>query len=233
MQVGSENTSMALRPVSFAEGEWYHCYSRGVEKKNTFSTPKDYARFIETMYLTNSVKSAHRSDFYLRSHGDILSTKLDKPLVSIGAWCLMPNHFHILLKETKRGGISKYMQKLGTAYTMYFNKKNSHIGGVFVKPFRAKHISDDQYLRKVSEYIHMNPADIVSPGWRDGGSGNKKHLVSKLLDYPYSSLLDYETRQRPEASLLSQDARELIGTSHKGIEKVVDDAVEYFRELGI
>ena len=81
------------------------------------------------------------------------------------AYCLMPNHFHLLLQDAlpAGGGISKFMQKVGTAYTMYFNASRERAGNLFVKPFRSKHVSDDRYFKRVAQYIHFNPIELMEP----------------------------------------------------------------------
>jgi putative transposase len=174
---------MAYRK-GFAPGEWYHCYSRGIDKRSTFEEKRDYDRFLELLYLCNSSESVHRSNL---NTDDVFETERVAPLTSIGAFCLMPNHFHLLLKQIDEGGISEFMQKLGTAYTMYFNIKYQRSGGLFVKPFRSRHIPDDHYFQRVIQYIHCNPAELYEPGWKDGKVKDNKSLQRKLLSYRYSS----------------------------------------------
>ncbi len=173
---------MGLR-APFAPDEWYHCYSRGIDKRTVFENASDYKRFIELLYLTNSTASVHRSNL----KGNVFDIERSDPLVGIGAFCLMPNHFHLLLKETTEGGISAFMQKLGTAYTMYFNIKRDRTGGLFTKPFRSRHIPDDKYLQRVIQYIHCNHAELYEPGWKSGKVKNPAGLQNKLLKNPYSS----------------------------------------------
>ena len=145
----------------FAPDEWYHCYSRGVDKRTTFESPREYKRFIELLYLCNSEEPIHRSNLLNKTNEEILSVLRGAPLVSIGAYCLMPNHFHLLLKDLSEegDGISRFMQKLGTAYTMFFNTSRERTGNLFVKPFRSKHIKDDEYLKRVTQYIPFNPIE--------------------------------------------------------------------------
>src|SRR3972149_11299304 len=107
---------MSLRKQSFVPGEFYHLYNRGTEKRIIFLDKKDYEYFLFLRYICNTTKSIK-----LREVGENFDR--EETIVEIGAYCLMPNHFHILIYEKIEGGISKYMLKLMTGYSMYFNKK--------------------------------------------------------------------------------------------------------------
>src|SRR5579859_6476622 len=135
---------MGYRRTPFVEGEWYHCYSRGIDKRTVFENPEGFNRFIELLYLANDSKLIDRAAMRSLSHEKILQLPRKANLVAIGAYCLMGNHFHLLLQEKVPNGISKFMHKVGTGYTKYFNLKNDRIGNLFVKPFRSKHIHDDR-----------------------------------------------------------------------------------------
>lgn len=126
------------------------------------------------------------------------------PLVEIIAYCLMPNHFHLLIREIEEDGMSTFMHKLVTAYTMRFNKKYNRSGGLFTRAFRSKHIPDDRYLRHVFSYIHLNPTDLIAENMRD-----KDVLLSNedlAVRYDFSSLADYMDKkyERPQSILLTK-----------------------------
>src|SRR3989344_6304412 len=112
------------RKTPFAKGEYYHIYSRGVEKRKIFLNTKEYNRFVALLYVMNQ-NVPFRMDNFLRNNPNnlknIFKEKREKALVSILGYCLMPNHFHLILYEHTEGGISKFMGKLLTAYSMYFN----------------------------------------------------------------------------------------------------------------
>lgn len=126
--------------------------------------------------------------------------------MNILAYSLMPNHFHILLQEISRGGVSKFMLKLMTSYSMYFNIKNERSGPLFVRPFRAKHVDSDEYFRWVFSYVHLNPLDIQFPGWKERGISDGEATQAFLLDYPFSSYKDYAGPTRPERAILNPGA---------------------------
>ncbi len=113
-------------------------------------------------------------------------------LVDIGAYCLMPNHFHILIHENIEGGISKYMLKLMTAYTMYFNKKYIRTGKLYEGVFKSTHAKTDRYLKYLYSYIHLNPAKIIDKSWKTNKRKDSSVLLEYIFKYPYSSIREYK-----------------------------------------
>jgi len=222
---------MGYRRVPFAVDEWYHCFSRGVDKRITFEDAQDFNRFEQLLYLANDTKPIDRNFFPNTAHDDIFSRPREAPLVAVGAYCLMRNHFHLLLQEITDGGITRFMRKLGTGYTMYFNMKNERIGNLFVKPFRSKHIAEDVYLRHVAHYIHLNPAEIFEHGWKQGSVVNIKSLEQDLLDYPHSSFPDYYGVRRPARTILDTAARDLLNDGMPRSKTLLMEAATYYREL--
>jgi putative transposase len=217
--------------IPFEIGEWYHCYSRGVDKRNVFNKKADYQRFIQGLYLSNSTEPIHRSDLNQHSHEEIFQIPRKDTLVAIGAYALMPNHFHLLLKEKSENGIARFMQKLGTAYTMYFNIRNERVGNLFVKPFRSKHVEDDRYFKYVAQYIHLNPIELFAPKWKTGAVTNLESVEKQLKEYPYSSFQDYSSISRPE-TILDPESIELLSDDLPPLKKVLSEAREYYREIG-
>ena len=146
----------------------------------------------------------------------------------------MGNHPHLLLRENIEGGISKFMHKVFTGYTMYFNIKRKRVGNLFVTPFRSKHITDDGYLKRVTQYIHLNPAEVFDPGWKKGGAKSLRTLEKRLLEYPYSSMQDYfgESQGRPEQLLLDPEIRELL-KDQTPLDQVLSEADAYYKELSL
>lgn len=222
---------MAIREP-FSIGEWYHCYNRGVDKRKVFQSRRDYQRFLQALYLANTRDSIHQTSLRKLTHRDIFSRKRGEPIVSIGAYCLMPNHFHLVLQEISDNGISKFMQKIGTAYTMYFNIKNERTGNLFLKPFRARHITDDAYFSHIPHYVHLNAAELYERGWKKGIIRNMPQLQRKMRGYEYSSLLDYEGMERSERSILDAQAMELF-QDNLPIDDLLNEAAEYYQNLAL
>lgn len=219
---------MAIRKNPFAVGEWYHCYSRGVDKRIVFEDKHDYYRFLEQMYLANNNVPFRRDNIRKKKFTEILQTPRKESLVEIYAFCLMPNHFHLVLKEITEGGITKFMQKLGTAYTMYFNTRNSRNGNLFVKPFRSQHVDTDRYFQYLINYVHCNPAELFEPKWKTGVVRNTTALADKLSNYPYSSLRIYENRNSPLRVILNDNIFKAV--SMVPTKKLLQEAQQYYTE---
>ena len=147
----------------FAPESFYHVYSRGVAKQTVFLDDQDYTKFIGLLkrYLDKATKK--------RSNRSLYPDYNDR--VDLLAYCLMPNHIHLLLYQRDADGMALLMKSVMTSYGMYFNRKYDRVGPVFQGRYRASRISQDNYLYHISRYIHLNPRD-----WET---------------YPYSSLKYY------------------------------------------
>lgn len=223
---------MAFRRVPFVQREWYHLYSRGIDKRTIFETPDDFQRFLKLLYLGNDHKEINLEFLKNVPYADIFSLPRIKPLVAIGGYCLMNNHPHLLVQEKTNGGITKFMHKIGTAYTSYFNRKHDRIGNLMVKPFRSKHIPDDRYLKRVTQYIHLNPAELFEKDWKKGKLKDLTSLERSLLTYPYSSLPDYFGKDlRPERLILDGEAREFIENGLPSLTEVLQETHLYYQEI--
>ncbi|OGJ11058.1 hypothetical protein A2467_03325, partial [Candidatus Nomurabacteria bacterium RIFOXYC2_FULL_36_8] len=151
---------MGLRRTPLVRGEYYHIYNRGVEKREIFLDKEDYFHFLKLLYICNSNKS-----ITLRNISDNFDR--GETIVDIGAYCIMPNHFHVLCYEKIENGISTFMKKLSTAYAMYFNKKYIRTGILFQGRFKSEHANTDGYLKYLYAYIHLNPAKLKNPKWKE------------------------------------------------------------------
>ncbi len=144
-----------MRKLSFIEGEYYHIYNRGVDKRDIFIDTNDVKRFVESMREFNKTEA-------VVSLANLRKSKIEskalsgEPLVSIVAYCLNPNHFHFILKQSVEGGISKFMQKLQGGYTYYFNVKNSRTGSLFQGTFKSHLVTNEDYFRKIIVYVNNN-----------------------------------------------------------------------------
>ncbi len=199
---------MSIRPVPFLVGEYYHLYNRGNDKRIIFLDGHDFKRFMLLLYICNSTDPFHMASFFNRGLAsvEIFSVKRTNTLVDIGVYCSMPNHFHILVHEKTEGGISVFMQKLSTAYSMYFNKRYGRSGSLFEGKFKAKHIDNEPYFNWVFSYIHLNPVKLVEPTWKENGIGNPDQAKKFMNEYHYSSYHDYFIGDRPESAVLNKDA---------------------------
>ncbi|MDO8552154.1 MAG: transposase [bacterium] len=222
---------MGQRTISFAPNEWYHCYNRGVDKRVVFTNPEDYERFVMLLYACNSREPIHISNI---NQGKTLvelvaAVERKEKLVDIGAYCLMPNHHHLFLREHNYGGITSFMRQLGTGYTMYFNIKYERNGALFQGTFKAKRIESDQNLNRVVSYIHANPAELIEPKWKQCSIQNEKNLRKFLSEYQYSSFLDY-SGTRPESSIINKEPVLEILDASQTIDQLIEEAKIYARQ---
>lgn len=190
------------RKITITEGEFYHVYNRGVEKREIFSDRNDRERFLRLLFLANSTNPFNFRD--LEGKG-LIEIDRGTPLVAIGSYCLMPNHFHLLIKEITSGGISSCMEKLSTGYSMYFNKKHTRVGPLFQGRFKAQHVDTDEYLKYLFAYIHLNPIKLIDTHWKENGIKNRAHAKRFLTGYRYSSYADFNGMKRDENEILTID----------------------------
>ena len=198
-----------LRKDPFITGEYYHIYNRGIDKRIIFKSKRDYERFIMLLYLANSNSSFRLDDILNKQRKifkDILVLDRDNPLVSIGAWCLMTNHFHLLIRQEVDGGITKFMRKLGVGYSMFFNIKYQRKGALFGGLFKSKLIGiDDNYMRQLFGYIHINPLEMEFPEWKGKINKSSINMEKFLKSYKYSSYLDYVGENRVEKNIIKSE----------------------------
>lgn len=153
---------MSTRKIQFVNNEFYHVYNRGTDKREIFSDGLDFSRFLQSMQEFNGpdpIGSIYEHT-RVKKFGGEASKNSDQgeiePLVNIVAFCLNQNHYHFLLQQISEKGIEKFMQRLGTGYTMYFNKKYERTGALFQGVFKAIHVDSNEYLLHVSAYVNLN-----------------------------------------------------------------------------
>ena len=155
----------------------YHAYNRGVEKRKIFLDDQDYRVFLHLLKYYLSPTDNH-SSHPITSTGKLALVR-PRPLKNLGeevklmAYCLMPNHFHLLLKQTTINGMTKLFRRIATTYSMYFNRRYKRVGYLFQGRYKATRIDDQMGLLHLSRYIHLNPVGLVTR--------------SNLVTYPYSS----------------------------------------------
>lgn len=181
----------------FAEDNYYHIYNRGVEKRDVFLDDFDRFRFIHDLFEFNDTAPAGKfskgKSPAPSQHSEVQPPNITKriPLVKIHCFCLMPNHYHMLVEQIRDGGVIDFMKKLGTGYTMYFNKRYNRVGPLFQGRFKAVHIDEKAHLRYLPLYIHLNPLDLVMPIWREQKIISWKKAEAFLNSYRWSSHMDY------------------------------------------
>jgi putative transposase len=136
----------------------YHVYNRGVERRRIYLDSRDYHRFLAQIQQT-----------------------LDRePSISLLAYCLMPNHFHLLLQQTDCQAMGRFMQRLSIAYVMYFNKKRQRVGPLFQGKYKAVRIIGSRHLMEVSRYIHRNP-EQAGLDWRQHAYSSRRYYLDPAI----------------------------------------------------
>ena len=192
-----------MRKIRFNEGNVYHLYNRGVDKREVFADDNDYWRFLQGLFLFNDIETSQSLLWELERSQGIINFKVIKdyfaengliqhPLVKIMADCLMPNHFHLLIEEISAGGISKFMHKLGTGYTNYFNQRYSRSGSLFQGTFKAAQVDNDNYLQYLLVYINViNPGQLVEPNLKERGVVDQQKVLDFAESYFWSTNKEY------------------------------------------
>jgi len=180
------------KPIS---NEIYHVYNRGVEKRNIFLAEKDYLRFLHDLYEFNDTAPAiyfHKKPQSFKSCevGLRKVAKAREPLVEIYSFVLMPNHFHLMLRQIKENGITEFMRKIGTGYTNYFNLTQARVGSLFQGKYKSIRLDNHAHFIHLPFYIHSNPISLKFSDWQEEGVDS--NAAVKFLDsYRWSSFCDY------------------------------------------
>ena len=207
-----------------SEGEYYHLYNRGVEKRNIFLTQGDRNRFKRLLYLANGKERFVYRDIERKELKDI---DRGEPLVAIAAWVLMPNHFHILVKEITEGGTAAFMEKLCTGYSAYFNKRRDRVGPLFQGRYRSQHVIEDRYLKYLFAYIHLNPLKLLDSAWEKSRSIDVAEAKKYLSTYKDSSYPSYRDESKEENILLTRSEFPEYFSRQKDFEDFHDDFLSF------
>lgn len=204
---------MPYRKVKFVNGEYYHVFNRGVGKMPIFLSSFDYRRFLKTAFFYQIDGSKPRF-----SNFNAAIDKLDesKKIVEIISYCLMPNHFHFLLRQERGGGLVEFVRKLSNSFAKYFNTKNDRVGSLFQGEFKAVHVTSDEQLIHLSRYIHLNP--LVG------------HIVFDISSYNWSSYLEYIGLTTKEDKCAKNAILEFFKSPNE-YKKFVHDQEDYAKKL--
>ena len=195
---------MSSKPRQFGVGQFYHIIKRGVDGRKIFLKNQDYSRFILGLEFFNNEKSSDlwnlirdSAEENIEEGPTLLREKLEKqrenignPIVELMAFALMPNHFHLIIKEIITRGTSRYMQKMG-GYTGYFNKQYNRRGSLFESTYKCVEIKSDAQLFVVFNYVHTNPVELIEPLWKNQQVKDFKKAKEFLENYKWSSYRDY------------------------------------------
>lgn len=236
---------MPYRVQQFVNGEIYHIVLRALDDNLVFCDIDDYYRGIFSIFEFNDdkpVKIRERRKARLRFKKAITRPTCDgiiiipempdkrELLVEVLAFCFMPNHIHLLLRQLQEGGLRKFMVKFASGYARYFNQKHHRKGYVFQNRFKDVHIANENQLRTVFVYLHVNPLSLCEPGWKEKGIKDLSEAIDFLEHYKWSSYQDYLGVKNFPSVTKRDFLLEIMGGS-KGCKDSVDDWLEYKREL--
>lgn len=210
-----------MKQPPFLNSQIYHIYNRGVDKRKIFMDNQDYFQFINDLlefndknpsnYLKQKVQEVEPPR---RERGGNSDSKSKEPLIEILSFVLMPNHYHLILMQKEDAGISKFMQKLGTGYTMYINEKYKRNGSLFQGRFKAKLIKHDNHLLYLPFYIHLNPIKLIEKNL----PFTKKWEFIK--NYKWSSLKDYIGEKNFPSIINKKFLSETLGNKNKHTKEI-------------
>ena len=212
-----------FRRVILAEGQVYHIFNRGIEKRTIFTTKWEYQRALEIIKYYRFSNLPFRLSQLLKLAKDereqVLSeiNKKNDKLVEIISFCLMPNHFHLILRQLQSDGIKKIISNFTNSYTKYFNTKHERVGPLFEGIFKAVLVESDEQLIHLSRYIHLNPvSSFLIPN-------------EELENYIWSSLPEY--LENIDDGICSKDTVLSLFPSIESYHKFILDQISYAQEL--
>ncbi|KKT30105.1 hypothetical protein A3G55_02230 [Candidatus Giovannonibacteria bacterium RIFCSPLOWO2_12_FULL_44_25] len=202
----------------------YHVFNRGVEKRDVFLDDRDRQRFVFSLFAFNDISP-------VLNHNRLIEVGLPsfddrEKMVEIWAFALMPNHFHLMLKQLTENGITEFMRKIGTGYTNYFNLKYQRAGHLFQGKYKFSLISEMRHYTYLPFYIHMNPLSLTKNAKEI--PVNPKKAIQRLEQYKWSSHLDYIGKPNFPSVIDQTELNSLFG----GPSQYKNDFAEWIKNKG-
>lgn len=209
--------------------ELFHVLNRGVDGRDIFLDSSDYVRFLHNLYEFNDTRPALQSDRRLSSNVGFTKPNIRKRIVDIHGWCLMKNHYHLLLSERIEYGLTLFLRKLNIGYANYFNQQEKRTGTLFQGRTKKVLIEREPHFLYILHYLHLNPLDYLKGAteWRHrsrGGIRNARNALSYLDEYRWSSYLDYTGRKNFPSILTTSFFHESLGDYSKALADYLHDA---------
>lgn len=210
---------MPYRKVPLVTGSYYHIFNRGIDRQPTFLTKRDYDRGLQTLEYYKPITSLVKYSQFLKKPLDerqeiLVNQALADHQITIIAYALMPNHFHLLLKQNTDTGISRFLGNFQNSYVKYFNVKHKRTGSLFDRQFKAVLVESENQLLHLTRYIHLNPYST--------------HVIGKdeISTYPYTSLPEYLT-----GKFILSNPNLVMSINPKRYERFVLDHSDYQQRL--
>lgn len=183
-----------MRKEKFVPEEYYHIYNRTIAQYSVFNNESNAKRLLQAFLFSNSTKSSEAFQILRDNKESSFKEALDvikrgEKLVDLLCYAIMPDHYHLLVKERKENGIINFVHKCDISISKYINIKTNRKGPLFESRFKSKHIAENDYLVHLSAYIHLNPLDVIKgKEWREHKLDNWSETRKPLLNFPWSSL---------------------------------------------
>lgn len=220
---------MPIKRPELVNGEIYHIIVRGGGDSLIFKSKGDYFRGIFSLYEFNNKNAVIMREQRKKRKNREPFSDYRKQMVEIMSFCFMPNHIHLLLRQSVKKGISEFMRKFGAGYVGYFNRKHNRKGPLVAK-FRAVHIKNDNQLQAVYCYIHTNPISLIDSGWKGSGTKNSAKVMKFLENYRWSSLPDYQGKNNFSSVTERKLITEALGGEKRCVE-LVEDWVKHKKDI--
>ncbi len=214
---------MQIRKDPLENGCCYHIFSRSIAKFVVFNNAKEYFRMTELLNVYNFTEFKYKysrfCDLELEKRFLVLLEleKSSPKYVDIIAYCIMPTHFHLILRQRQDGGISEYMAKFLNSYSRFFNTTHRRTGPLWSGRFKSVLVSDDEQLLHLTRYIHLNPTSA--------------DLIQKPEDWAFSSFLEYINESQIKNALCN--FRDIINITPQEYKKFVLDRKDYQRQISL
>ena len=168
----------------------YHVLNRGVDKRDVVIDDSDRNRFVHSLFVFNDANQLNENH---RKRNFVMPSKDRSPLVHIHVWCLMNNHYHLLLSPVNDDlkNLSQFMKKLNMGYARYFNERHDRSGYLWQGKYKKILMERDSQFLYIPYYVHLNALDYGMKEWRTGKLIDMDTIIKKLDDYRWSSYLDY------------------------------------------
>lgn len=208
---------MVQRKVELVTDETYHVFSRSIARYTIFNNEPEYCRMKESLRFYRVKKPSVKFDRYLtKEHLDRIQLLEDcEQLVNVIAYCQMPTHIHLVVKQLMDDGIATYMGNLLNGYARYFNTKHGRKGPLWESRFKNVRVENDEQLLHLTRYLHLNPST--------------SYLVSKPEEWPYSSYSEYVLDMEAHERLC--DVNGILDIDRREYRKFVEDNIDYQRSL--
>lgn len=216
-----------MRKQPFVDGEFYHIYNRGVDKRNIFTDEKDIDRFIQSMKefnVTDPIGSIYENSF--NKLGCPTPKSPESALVNFICYCLNPNHYHFILEQVIDGGISEFMKRLGGGYTSYFNNKYQRSGALFQGRFKSAHINSNEYLLHVGAYVNLNNHVHQLGCWTPKLVSSWEEYMGNVRGFCKKDILLEQFKNINEYKIFAEDSLKCILEKQHSLEDIKEFLLE-------